>query len=84
MDTFSHAKLAAADFLHEVKLSAMETHRLLHALLLGPDSWRLQLQELTGVQYVLDTVDNIVQDLDSKASVSSCLLPVVVRMYVHM
>ncbi|RHY06688.1 hypothetical protein DYB25_000093 [Aphanomyces astaci] len=56
----------------------METHRLLHALLQGPDSWRLQLQKLAGVQRVLDTVDNNVHDVDSKASVASCFLPVAV------
>ncbi|RHY22664.1 hypothetical protein DYB25_005392 [Aphanomyces astaci] len=64
MNTFTHAKHAAADFLQELKLGAMEvllnqlqtqTHRLLHALLQGPESWRLQLQELAGVQSVLDT-----------------------------
>ncbi|ETV88421.1 hypothetical protein H257_00039 [Aphanomyces astaci] len=85
MNTFTHAKHAAADFLQELKLGAMEvllnqlqtqTHRLLHALLQGPESWRLQLQELAGVQSVLDTVDNTVHDVDSKAIVASCLLPV--------
>ncbi|RLO04701.1 hypothetical protein DYB28_007514, partial [Aphanomyces astaci] len=64
MNTFTHAKHAAADFLQELKLGAMEvllnqlqtqTHRLLHALLQGPESWRLQLQELVGVQGLLDT-----------------------------
>ncbi|RLO05448.1 hypothetical protein DYB28_006764, partial [Aphanomyces astaci] len=64
MNTFTHAKHAAADFLQELKLGAMEvllnqlqtqTHRLLHALLQGPESWRLQLQELVGVQSLLDT-----------------------------
>ncbi|ETV66398.1 hypothetical protein H257_17179 [Aphanomyces astaci] len=59
------------DILHELKLSAMEvplknlesqTHRLFHALLQGPDSWRLQLQELAGVQSVLGTANKSTHD----------------------
>ncbi|RHY95160.1 hypothetical protein DYB31_003511, partial [Aphanomyces astaci] len=56
------------------------TDRLLRALLQGSDSWRLQLQVLTGVQRVLDIVNNSVHDVDSKARVSSGLLPVAVQM----
>ncbi|ETV89194.1 hypothetical protein H257_00556 [Aphanomyces astaci] len=55
-----------ATFLDAALLSG-HTTRILHALLQGPDSWRLrlQLQKLAGVQRVLDT-----------ASVASCFLPV--------
>ncbi|RLO03408.1 hypothetical protein DYB28_012868 [Aphanomyces astaci] len=51
-------------------------HRLIHALLQGPDSWRLrlQLQKLAGVQRVLDTVDNNVHD-ESYLSFDNVALP---------
>ncbi|ETV81047.1 hypothetical protein H257_05672 [Aphanomyces astaci] len=80
MNKLTHVKLATMDFLHERKLSAMEVprnnlklmHRLSHALLQGLDYWRLQPQEVTGVQRGHDTVFNI----DYVASVVKCLLPV--------
>ncbi|RHY48066.1 hypothetical protein DYB30_014044 [Aphanomyces astaci] len=89
MNTIHSVKLAAMDFLHELKLSAKEvlltqlhtqTRRLVDALQVkstdDPDSWRVQLRELAGVQRLLDTLDNTSLDVDSKASVATCLLPV--------